>query len=206
MIAASIDLGAHRKDEYLQAARIALDPEGAHISLDLTAGIAVADIVLTEIDRDRTGTISAEEAGAYAEVVRRDIALDLDGRPLVVDLIDSRFPSIESMRTGEGAISLELSAVIPALPAGAHHLRYRNTHRADIGAYLANVLAPGNPRVAIAAQKRDVDQRQLVVDYVLSGDSSTIAASRFLPDVVGALLMCAAVWWRQRSRPGDARS
>ena len=56
MVAASTDMGAHRKDEYLQAARIALDAEGAHISLDLTAGIAVADIVLTEIDRDRTGT------------------------------------------------------------------------------------------------------------------------------------------------------
>jgi hypothetical protein len=203
MVAASTDMGAHRKDEYLQAARIALHPEDARISLDLTAGIAVADIVLTEIDRDRNGTISEEEARAYAEVVRRAIALDLDGRPLALDLIDSHFPSIESIRKGEGAISLELSAIIPALPAGAHHLRYRNTHHADIGAYLANVLAPENPRVAIAAQKRDVDQRQLVVDYVLTGDPSTIGASRFLPDVVGALLMCAALWWRQRRRRGQ---
>ena len=83
-------------------------------------------------------------------------------RPLALDLIDSHFPSIESIRKGEGAISLELSAIIPALPAGAHHLRYRNSHHADIGAYLANVLAPENPRVAIAAQKRDIEQRQLV--------------------------------------------
>ena len=201
LVAASTGAAAHRKDEYLQAARIALDAERAHLSLDLTAGIAVADSVLAEIDRDRTGTISADEAMVYAEVVRRHIGLDVDGRPLAVRLIDSRFPDTEAIRKGEGAISLELSAVIPALAAGPHRLRYRNTHHADIGAYLANVLVPDTPRVSIAAQKRDAEQRQLVVDYVLNGESSAISARTFLPDLVGALLICAAVWWRHRSRP-----
>jgi hypothetical protein len=201
VVAAAADLGAHRKDEYLQAARIALGPARAHIMLDLTAGIAVADIVLAEIDRDWTGTISADEAAAYAEAVRRDISLDVDGRTLVLQLSDTRFPDIESIRKGEGVISLELFAAIPALPAGPHRLRYRNTHHKDIAAYLANVLVPDTPRVSIAAQKRDVDQRQLVVDFVLRGESSTISARPFLPELVGALLICAAVWWRHRSPP-----
>jgi hypothetical protein len=37
--------------------------------LDLTAGIDVDDVVIAEIDRDRTGTISADEAQAYASLV-----------------------------------------------------------------------------------------------------------------------------------------
>jgi len=200
VVAAAGDLGAHRKDEYLQAARIALAPERAHIMLDLTAGIAIADVVLAEIDRDWTGTISADEAAAYAEAVRRDISLDVDGRTLAVELSDTRFPDIESIRKGEGAISLELFAAIPALPAGPHRLRYRNTHHADIGAYLANVLVPDTPRVSIAAQNRDVEQKELVVNYVLNGKSATVSARTYLPDLVGALLIFAAVWWRHRSR------
>src|SRR4051812_26479966 len=102
----SVDLSAHRRDEYLQAARIALDPGRARIELDLTAGIAVAADVLAGIDRDRTGTISADEAHAYAAAVRRAIELDIDGRPLPLELIDSRFPTVEAMRRGEGAIRL----------------------------------------------------------------------------------------------------
>jgi hypothetical protein len=34
---------AHRRDEYLQAARIAVGPDRVRIELDLTPGMAVAD-------------------------------------------------------------------------------------------------------------------------------------------------------------------
>ena len=167
IVATSAGTVAHRKDEYLQAARIALDPGRVQIYLNLTAGIAVADAVLADVDRDRSGTISAGEAAAYAQVVRKAVRLTLDGRPLSLELVDSRFPGVESIRKGEAAISLELAAGLPALAAGAHHLRFRNTHRRDIGAYLANVLVPANDRIAISSQRRDVDQRELTVDYVL---------------------------------------
>ena len=200
IVAACAEIGAHRKDEYLQAARIALDPARARITLDLTAGSAVADVVLAEIDRDGTGTISTEEGGAYAEVVRKAIALDIDGTPMPLAVIDSRFPPVESIRKGEGAIRLELAAALPSLPPGSHRLRYRNAHRTEIGAYLANALVPESARVAIAGQKRDVDQRELIVDYVLSGDRSATGGRRLLlSDVAFALLVGAAVWWRLRS-------
>ena len=41
-------VSAHRRDEYLQAARLALDPGRVQIELDLTPGIAVADAILVD--------------------------------------------------------------------------------------------------------------------------------------------------------------
>jgi hypothetical protein len=35
--------------------------------------------------------------------------------------------------------------------------------------YLANALAPNSDRVSITAQRRDVVQRDLTIDYVLRG-------------------------------------
>ena len=164
IVSASPGLSAHRRDEYLQAARIALDPERVQIALDLTAGIAVADLVIGEIDRDRTGTISAGEEQAYAAVVQDAIRLELDGSPLHLELTNRRFPSVAAARNGEGAIRIELAAAIGAVSPGPHRLLYRNAHRPDIGVYLANVLVPASDRVAVTGQRRDVEQRQLVVD------------------------------------------
>ena len=194
----SAETSAHRRDEYLQAARLALDPERTHIELDLTAGIAVAEVVLADIDRDRTGTISSDEADNYAAVVRTAIRLEVDGTPLSVELINSRFPTVDAVRQGEGAIRLDLAAAMPPLAAGPHHLRYRNSHRADIGAYLANVLVPASNRVAISAQRRDVDQRELIVDYVLDADRSTSARAWFLASFIGVALAVATLWRRSR--------
>jgi hypothetical protein len=202
IVSASPGISAHRQDEYLQAARIALDPERIQIELDLTASIDVANVVIAEIDRDRTGTISADEAQAYAAVVRRAIRLEVDDTPLHVELTNSRFPTLEAVRKGEGAIRIELVAMMPPLPAGPHQLLYQNTHRADIGVYLANMLVPSSDRVAVGAQRRDVDQRKLIVEYVLSVDPSTSARAWFLPSIVGVLLVVAALWWRSRREPG----
>jgi len=191
-------MSAHRRDEYLQAARIALAPDRARIDLDLTPGIAVAETVLADIDRDRSGTISAGEARDYARRVRQAITLDVDGTPLVVALADVRFPEIAAIRNGEGAIHIELGAIFPAASAGPHHLRYRNTHRADIGAYLANVLVPASDRVSVSSQRRDVDQRELVVDYVLRADPMVRARRWWLAAVAGVWIALAVVWRRRR--------
>jgi hypothetical protein len=74
------------------------------------------------------------------------------------------------MREGLGAMRLTLDALPPPLDAGLHHLHYRNTHRPDIGVYLANALVPANAAVTITAQRRDVDQRDLTIDFTVSGD------------------------------------
>jgi len=166
-IAGAAPVSAHRLDEYLQAARVAIDPDRVLVELDLTPGVAVAEKVLSAIDRDRDGRISAEEAKAYAERVLADVSLDLDGTPLAARATESTFPAIDAVRRGEGTIRLRFVAMLPALRPGAHHLRVRNDHQPAIGAYLANALVPTSDLVAVTNQGRDYDQRALDIDYVL---------------------------------------
>jgi hypothetical protein len=194
--AAGAEVAAHRLDEYLQAARIALDPVRTDIELDLTPGAAVADAVLAEIDRDRSQTISADEAGAYAAAVQRAISLEVDGTPLSLALRTARFPTVDEMRNGEGTIRIELSAALPPLSPGVHHLLYRNRHDPDIAVYLANALVPASDRITISAQRRDVDQRELIVDYVLDANQTTSARAWYALSIAAALLAIATLWRR----------
>ncbi len=191
---------AHRRDEYLQAARLAIDPDRVELALDLTPGIAVADVVLSEIDVDRNGLISAAEARAYSDRVLSAIALDVDGIPLRVELVDSTFPAFDSVRKGEGTTRIQAAASMPRLADGLHHLRYRNTYRSDIGVYLANALVPASDRVIVAAQRRDLYQRDLVIDYQLSRQPASTARRGLSAGVAGALILIANLWWRTRTR------
>jgi hypothetical protein len=191
---------AHRRDEYLQAARLAIDPHRVELALDLTAGIAVADVVLSEIDLDKNGLISVAEARAYADRVLSAIALDVDGIPLRVELVESTFPTFDSVRQGEGTTRIQAAALMPRLADGLHHLRYRNAYRSDIGVYLANALVPASDRVIVAAQRRDINQRDLIIDYTLNGQPTPTARRGLSVGVAGALILIANVWWRTRTR------
>ena len=206
VIGAGAGPAAHRRDEYLQAARIAIDPDRVRIDLDLTPGIAVAEAVIASIDRDGTGAIEAAEADAYAGVVQRAIRLETDGTPLRVELGERRYPAVAAMRAGEAAIRLALTSTLPPLAAGPHHLLFRNTHRADIAVYMANALVPASGRVSIEGQRRDVAQREVVVDYVLRPAETTGAVAVFLSTLGVALAIMAALWWRRlRSRRAASR-
>src|ERR1051326_5336806 len=79
---ASASLAAHRRDEYLQAARITIEPSRVRIDLDLTPGIALAHDIVAGIDRDGDGVVGADEAQAYATRVLGDLRLDVDGAPV----------------------------------------------------------------------------------------------------------------------------
>ena len=191
---------AHRRDEYLQAARLGIDPDRVELALDLTAGIAVAEVVLSEIDLDKDGMVSVAEARAYSDRVLSAIALDVDGIPLRVELVESTFPTFDTVRKGEGTTRIQATASMPRLDDGLHHLRYRNAYRSDIGVYLANALVPASDRVIVAAQRRDVNQRDLVIDYMLSGQRTPTARRGLSVGVAGAIILIANVWWRTRTR------
>ena len=191
---------AHRRDEYLQAARLGIEPDRVELALDLTAGIAVAEVVLSEIDLDKDGMVSVAEARAYSDRVLSAIALDVDGIPLRVELVESTFPTFDTVRKGEGTTRIQATASLPRLDDGLHHLRYRNAYRSDIGVYLANALVPASDRVIVAAQRRDVNQRDLVIDYMLSGQRTPTARRGLSVGVAGAIILIANVWWRTRTR------
>jgi hypothetical protein len=80
-----------------------------------------------------------------------------------------RAPQPVALAGGEGPIRITLAAALPALGPGHHRVFYRNDHHPADAAYLANALASSSPRVEIGAQRRDVDQRELTIEYTLDG-------------------------------------
>lgn len=197
-VLAGVSISAHRRDEYLQAARIDIGPRSVQIELDLTPGIAVAPAVISEIDRDRSGAVSAEEARAYAARVLDDLTAGIDGQPIALALTGTQVPSVDAMLKGEGTIRLQMAAPVASLALGSHHFSYRNVHRADIGVYLANALVPSSNQIDVVAQQRDVDQRELVIDYRVHDAVETTLWSRVLMLFAG-MVITTAILWRLRS-------
>ena len=166
-IVASADVSTHRRDEYLQAARLAIDPARVEIELDLTPGIALADTIIADIDRNRDGLFSPDEQQAYGSVVLAALTLDVDGTPVRMQPDAASFPDADAMRRGEGTIRLHLSATLPRSSAGVHQLLFRNSHHRDRGVYLANALVPESRQVAVTGQRRDENQTELTIDYLV---------------------------------------
>jgi hypothetical protein len=171
VIAVTTAVSAHRQDEYLQAARLAIDPGGVEIELAMTPGIAVAESVIAEIDRDHDGSLSPGEREAYVALVLEAIDLEVDGRRVPLGVVGSRFPELDAMRHGEGTIVMRSAGATLSQP-GAHHALFRNRHRPEISVYLANALIPTSERLSIDGQRRDPDQRELRVDYVVRANAS----------------------------------
>jgi len=189
-------VSAHRLDEYLQAARIEIGADRIELDLALTPGTAVAGAIITDIDSDRDGSLSPLEQHVYASRVLSGIDIEADGRPLAVHAIASSFPDVDAVRRGEGTIRLRSEAVLPPQLPGAHRLLFRNTHRRDVSVYLANALVPVSPRLGITAQRRDIDQRELTIDYVLDAAAARSMVALLLIAIAAATLAMRVVLQR----------
>ena len=80
LLASPTGVFAHQLDEYLQATLVDIEPGKIRLQMDLTPGVAVAERLLGLIDRNRDGVISPDESTAYAELLKRDLVVRLDGR------------------------------------------------------------------------------------------------------------------------------
>jgi hypothetical protein len=149
---------AHRLDEYLQATLVTIEPGEVRLRINLTPGVAVAEPVLSLIDRDRDGVISTNEAAAYSKLLKGDLVLRLDQRKVELKLASSSFPALDELRTGWGFIQMEFSATIGPLAAGAHSLTLKNRHLHTLSVYLFNAAQPRSGSVHITAQKRNDSQ------------------------------------------------
>jgi hypothetical protein len=187
---------AHRRDEYLQAARLAVEPGRVELELDLTPGIAVADATIADLDRDRDGVLSEEERRAYVGRVLDALVFELDGRSLRVAALGSTFPGLNDFRRGEGTIQLHAAMVLPHQADGDHQFSFRNTNHRDGSVYLANALVPKSDRVTITAQRRDPAQRDLTIEYVLRG-APAAPAPAWLPGALTGVAILAALLMRQ---------
>jgi hypothetical protein len=155
---------AHRLDEYLQATRIAVATNRIDLFIDLTPGVAVADQLLTVIDKNHDGHISPGESSAYARRALRDIRTRLDEKALTLSLVDVVFPALPEVKGGVGVIRIKATATVRPLVAGNHTLSLNNAHLPTISVYLVNALVPKNPLIKITGQTRD----ELQKDYRLA--------------------------------------
>ncbi len=175
---------AHRLDEYLQATTMAVEKDRLVLQLRLTPGVAVAAQVLASIDANADGTISDAEQRAYAERVRRDLSLGVDGSTVPLRLVSSAFPRAEEITGGVGDILLTFAADLPAGGAATHRLTFENHHKSAIAVYLVNCLVPQDPGIRVLAQDRSYEQARYQLDFS-SGDAQvvppTISASASIP-------------------------
>ena len=158
---------AHRDDQYLQATLVAIEPTGVRLQINLTPGVAVAEQVIAEIDRDRDGAISKNEAAAYAGLLKRDLTLRMDRRKLDLKLTVSEFVPPEDLRTGSGTIQMEFSANFGPLAAGPHRLTIENRHLTTMSVYLVNAAQPRFATVQITRQKRNQNQSAGEIEFTV---------------------------------------
>ena len=179
---------AHRLDEYLQETIVSVSPHQVELKLYLTAGVNVAPAVLAQIDADHDGVVSPAEQQAYADQVRRDLSLSLDGKPLALRLGALTFPPAEGVR--QGLADIRMTMATDALSGeGSHQLALANRHDRRIAVYLVNALAPNDPQVRILSQTRNVDQSAYRLNF-----SVGVAASGGARDVSPAGLEASGRW------------
>jgi len=193
------DVSAHRRDEYLQAARVGIEPSRIEVELDLTPGIAVAESIIAGIDYDRDGALSPNEMHDYVAQVLNAIDFRSDGQSLRLEPIGWNVPDAAALRRGEDSIRLRAAAPV-RLMSGAHQVSLRNSYRPDISVYMANTLASGSDRIAVGAQRRDPEQRELIVDYTVRSDAFA-SSSAWKSGGMAGLLLVTILWlaWRRPS-------
>jgi hypothetical protein len=191
---------AHRLDEYLQATLVAIEPEGIRLEINLTPGVAVAERVLSLIDRSRDGTISTNESAAYAELVKRDLLVRLDGRNVELNLTALNFPESAEIRTGWGIIQMEFSGKPGALAAGPHRLVLENRHLPAVSVYLFNAAQPASAAIQIIEQQRNENQSNGEIAFNFHPPPHSATLGGILVSLGAFLVVLFAGVWQARKK------
>jgi hypothetical protein len=168
---------AHRLDECLQAARIAVATNRIDLFIDVTPGVAVAGRLLAVIDEDADGDVSEEERLAYFRRVLKDVRIALDGKSLAPRVTDASFPTLDEFRGGHGVIRIKASAALGQLSPGGHGLTLTNVHLATMSVYLVNALVPKDSTITITGQARDELQKGYRLEFAVTR-SAPLAVGR----------------------------
>src|SRR5437764_5012750 len=144
----------HVLDEYLQATLVVVEPGDIRLKINLTPGVEIAENVLNQIDLNGDGSISSDESVAYAEMLKRDLTVRLDGRDTQLKLTASSIPELAELRTGHGIIQMEFSITPCSFSGGNHRLTFENRHFDSLGVYLFNEARSQSAFIRIARQYR----------------------------------------------------
>ena len=167
LLTAPAEAAAHRLDEYLQAARVSLARDRLTLELDLTPGASIASSIVTLLDRDGDGSITPIEAREYGLAVLSSLVVELDGRAIALTLTRAEVPPLEEMHDGVGSIRLQAVGRVDISGAGRRLLYFKNNHRPEGSVYLVNALVPEDRRMAVLAQTRDPQQREIRIEYAV---------------------------------------
>jgi hypothetical protein len=203
---------SHPLDSYVQATLVAIAPGEIRLQINLTPGVAIAAKVLSLIDRDHDGVISTNEAAAYAQLLKHDLAARIDQRDLELTLAASNFPEPAELRTGWGIIQMEFLGKAGNLAAGAHRFTLENRHLPGISVYLFNAERPSAATIQIASQKRNETQSLGEIDFnynPLPSSSTPVKYVMFWAVALAGIFLGAGLAARssRRSRQaGDVRT
>jgi hypothetical protein len=200
-LACATGISAHQLDEYLQATLVEIEPGSIRLQMNLTPGVAVAERIVSLVDRDANGVISTNEATAYVELLKRDLSLRLDGRELDLHSTQSYFPEIEELRTGWAFVQVEYCAKTGALKPGEHKLAIRNQHLARFSAYLLNASQPKSAAVQVIKQVRTENQSGGDIEFKVHGAPSSAGPGAALPSIA-LLVIAVGVLWAVRKTGG----
>lgn len=188
---------AHRLDEYLQGTLISVEKNRLEIQMTLTPGVAVFPSLIALIDTDANGVISEKEQRAYAEQVLHDLSLVIDGDRLTLQLLSTRFSTVDEMKEGRGEIQLNFSADVPR-GGRSRKIVFENHHQSRIAAYQVNCLVPRDPDIRIARQVRNYSQSVYRLEYEQAGIAS-LSSLAWLGAIPLLLFTRLVFLWRRRS-------
>ncbi|KON66163.1 hypothetical protein KOEU_01360 [Komagataeibacter europaeus] len=158
---------AHRLDEYLQATVIDVTRQHIAVTLQLTPGVDVASGVIHQIDGNGDGILSPQEQQAYVARVRQGLSVAINGNPAVLTTAGAAFPSVATLRTGSGVISLRFH-ITTRLTPDTYRLTYANHGMGTDTVYLVNGLLPHDPAIHVERQQRSVNQSTYELDFTVA--------------------------------------
>jgi len=179
----------HVLDEYLQSTLVAIEPGDIRLKINLTPGVEIADKVLSQIDRNGDGAISSDESAAYADALKRDLTVRLDGRDNVLKLTASDFPELAELRTGHGIIQIDFSLTPCSFSGGNHRLAFESRHFDSLGVYLFNAARPQSASIRIVSQNRNANQSRGEIEFTSSDRSSLSLPARGILVTIAVVLV-----------------
>ena len=167
LLAFPLNAFAHQLDEYLQATIVSIEPDDIRLEMSLTPGVAIVGRILGVIDTNRDDQISPHEAEAYAELLKRDLSVRMDGSDMELKRITINFPEPDEMRGGWGIFRIGFDMAPGALTAGVHRIGIENKHFPAMSVYLVNAAQPKSGSVNILRQIRSQNQSTAEVEFTL---------------------------------------
>jgi PBP1b-binding outer membrane lipoprotein LpoB len=196
----------HVLDEYLQSTLVAIEPGDIRLKINLTPGIEIAEKVLKQIDHNGDRAVSSDEAEAYAEMLKRDLTVRLDGREAQLKLTASNIPEQAELRTGHGIIQMEFSITPCTFSGGNHRLTFENRHFNSLGVYLFNAARSRSLSIRIARQSRNVNQSRGEIEFAYAPPNSlSLRTMGLLASVAVVLVGTLAVLWRLKRSTTNLR-